>query len=201
MQNMDRRQFNKLALTLGTAYVLSSTGKLAIAKTNVEPETLLLQPNDWVPNNQHLPVLLYRQVITTAGNDPAANFEAVFNKNGWPAAWRYTIFPFHHYHVKGHEVLGFATGTAKLMLGGPNGHVIDVHPGDVALLPAGTGHRQIEASSDFMVVGAYPPGETGDVNREAATPAMLRQIAQLPFPNSDPTSGAGGPTTRLWQHA
>lgn len=199
MQHMDRRQFTRLAFSLGTAYVLSSTGTLVRAQTRVKPETLLLQPNDWIPNNQHLPVLLYRQVIPATGNDPCANFEKVFSKNGWPPAWRYTIFPFHHYHTDGHEVLGFATGTAKLMLGGPNGHVIEVHPGDVALLPAGTGHRQIEASSDFMVVGAYPPNETGDVNRSAPTPAMLQKIADLPFPDSDPTSGQGGPTTQLWK--
>lgn len=40
-----------------------------------EVQTLLLERNDWVPNNPRLPVLIYRHAIAIEGDDPAARFE------------------------------------------------------------------------------------------------------------------------------
>ena len=162
------------------------------------PIPLMFKRGDTVPNNPDLPVLFYSEALPKPFDDPAALFEAMFASQGWPPQWRDGIDSYHHYHTQGHEVLGVASGDAQLMLGGEHGQVLNVSTGDVLLLPAGTGHCSLSASKDFLVVGAYPPGQHADICREAPTPAQLRNIEQLTFPDEGPVTGDQRAFRRLW---
>jgi uncharacterized protein YjlB len=176
---MNRRKFGAALAVLGVGM-----GTEMFAATG-EPEVLQLKRNGWMPNNERLPVLLYRGAFAVKG-DLAGEMEQVFELNGWPPQWRNGVYPFHHYHSTAHEVLGFAAGWGR------------VNAGDVALLPTGTGHCRIEASGDFLVVGAYPEGEHWDICRSAPDEAAVERMRRVRFPASDPVHGPGGPLMRHW---
>jgi uncharacterized protein YjlB len=193
--DLNRRRFNHLLAVSGVAALPAAR---ALADAAAEPEVIRLDRNGWCPNNARLPMLIYRGALPAGGDDPAARFESVFTKNGWPPQWRNGVYTFHHYHSTAHEVLGFAAGSARLVFGGPGGRELTVYAGDVALLPTGAGHCELSRSSDFLVVGAYPPGQEWDICRAAPDAKAVARMRSLPFPISDPVLGAHGPLLTHW---
>lgn len=157
------------------------------------PELLYFE-NDGSTPNSPLPLLLHRGAFGEREEEGAAWLEATFTRNGWTNSWRNGVYPYHHYHTNTHEVLGVYRGTASLHLGGEAGAKLEVAAGDVIVIPAGVGHKRLEASDDFAVVGAYPDGmepetlKEGDLSMEDA----LEQIRHVPLPKADPVRGGAG---------
>ena len=165
-----------------------------------DPDTADIQPirlpnGDEIPNHPRWPLLLYRGAIQGGAGD----VEQRITSNGWAGTWRNGVFSYHHYHTTAHEVLAVVSGTAKVQFGGPQGQAVDLSAGDVAILPAGTGHKRLEASDGFLVVGAYPKGqEDYDTQRQAPGEAERQRIEQTPRPAADPVFGEKGPLVDHW---
>ena len=152
------------------------------------PETHTFEDDGSIPNSR-LPVLIYHGAVDSGAG--AGAYEDLFAGHGWVGGWRDGIFPFHHFHSTAHEVLGIAAGTVDVVLGGPQGRRFQLSAGDVVVLPAGTGHRNVGSSSDLLVVGAYPNGMRWDLRRgdPAEHDEVLANIARVPVPDEDPVRG------------
>ena len=124
------------------------------------PESFLFKDDGRIPNNS-LPLLLYRNAVSEGIS--ASDLKERFASHRWTNAWDNGIYSFHHYHSTSHEVLGIYSGSAELQLGGDNGEKVSVNAGDVIVIPAGVGHKNLGSSKDFGVVGAYPDGRTWDL--------------------------------------
>ena len=165
-----------------------------------KPSTIRFKDDGAIPNNA-LPFVLYPAAVDLADSaDPAAIFEQLFAANGWGDSWRNGIYDYLHYHSRIHEVLGIARGRARVRFGGDGGRTVEVKVGDVAVLPAGTGHQCLGASDEFLVVGAYPPSGTYDEYRGAPDEhaRALQTIPKVRLPRKDPVRGEDGPLLRLW---
>src|ERR1700746_583904 len=167
--------------------------------SDVEPLTFVFEDDGLVPNNR-MPFLVYRRAIDVDNAHPEKTIEGLFGANGWGEMWRNGVFDYLHYHATVHEALGVARGHARVRFGGDKGKELEISAGDVAILPAGTGHQCLAATQDFSVVGAYPPGPPMDLQRP--TPEnharALETIPQVKLPTTDPVLGADGPLVRLW---
>jgi uncharacterized protein YjlB len=166
---------------------------------NSKPEQHFYKDDGKIPNSKY-PVLIYRNVHKGTGDDAADWFADQFEKNGWTKSWRDSIYKFHHYHSTAHEVLGVYDGSATVQLGGEHGEHMQIKAGDVIILPAGTGHKQITADDAFSVVGAYDGGRDWDVMRGEPEdrPIADRNINNVPMPAKDPLTGAKNGLTKLW---
>ena len=101
-----------------------------------------------------------------------------------------------------HEGMALARGRAKVRFGGSKGSEIDLNQGDVAVLPAGTGHQCLSHSNDLVVIGAYPKSGRFDLCRgsKAEHAKAINAIPKVPLPDTDPLFGQEGPLLRLWNN-
>jgi uncharacterized protein YjlB len=173
----------------------------APAKTK-EPRiiTRVLKDAGTIPNSR-LPVVVYQGALVLPKHDPAAAIEALLHANQWGDDWRNGIFSYHHYHSTAHEVLFVYGGSAKVQLGGEAGVIETIGTGDVIIIPAGVGHKNLGSSSDFHVVGAYPPQQRVDMNygKPGERPRTDENIARVALPTSDPVFGKQGPLLEHWR--
>jgi uncharacterized protein YjlB len=173
---------------------------MSVVNDGTKPLTFIFDDDGLVPNN-HLPFLVYKQAIDVDNDHPEKTVEGLFGVNGWGEMWRNGVFDYLHYHATVHEALGVARGHARVRFGGDKGKEIEIAAGDVAILPAGTGHQCISHSRDFCVVGAYPPGPQMHVTRP--TPEnhakAIKTIPAVKVPETDPVMGEDGPLVKLWK--
>jgi uncharacterized protein YjlB len=151
-----------------------------------KPHLVRFKDDGVIPNHPTFPLIVYRGAVGLPKQfDPAAVFEDLFEKNGWGDSWRNGIYDYVHYHSRIHEVLGIARGSGKVQFGGKRGRTLALKAGDVAILPAGTGHQCLSASKDFLVAlhrsGARFSGASANAASTRARYRPSRAPAALAF--------------------
>ena len=107
-----------------------------------KPQIYRFKDDGLIPDDPQWPLVIYKSAVRLPVSlDPAAVFEDLFEANGRAYLWRDGIYDYAHYHSGIHEVLGIARGTRRVQFGGPKGRTLILKAGDVAILPAGTGHQ------------------------------------------------------------
>jgi uncharacterized protein YjlB len=159
-----------------------------------------LKENGVFPNNNLLPVLLYKGILDLSYFYPAHQIKDLFRKNGWNNAWENGVHTFHHYHSITHEVMGIFKGETTLQLGGDDGIKITIQKGDVLVLPAGVAHKNLEKENQVKCVGAYPDGKNFDMNygRTGERPKTDENIKKVSLPLNDPVFGLRSEMHRYW---
>lgn len=165
-------------------------------QNDIEVITLQFEDDGAIPNNPTFPVLIYKNAMDS--NDQLTE---IINENQWGNSWVNGVFPYHHFHSNAHELLIVMQGEAQVRLGGEQGETVHAETGDVVILPAGTGHKRLDASSDFKILGAYPNGDTHDMcyGEQSERPQSLENIKSVPLPQSDPIYGKEGPLFEHWK--
>ena len=190
----------KLAETI-TGWARPSAEDLTVLVRDRKPMALRFRDDGIIPNHPKWPLIIYRGAVhLPSAFDPAAVFEDLFKNNLWRGSWRNGIYDYVHYHSRIHEVLGVARGSGQVQFGGNKGRTLTLKAGDVAILPAGTGHRNLGASKDFLVVGAYPPTGTYDLcTRSEDHARAVKTIPKVARPPNDPVFGAKGALLAAWK--
>ena len=153
-----------------------------------------------IPNHPRWPLIIYRGPVRLPKDlDPAAVFEELLQEKWLEAILakrdlrlRALSFP----HSRG------ARYRPRLHQGAVRWQAWTQsrsRAGDVAILPAGTGHQAISATPDLLVVGAYPPSGTYDLCTSSEDHARaVKTVPKVGRPRNDPVYGHLGPLLGLW---
>jgi len=198
---INRRSFLANSTLGATAALIETKARATELKLN-KPRVVahLIKDAVTIPNSR-LPLLIYQGALDLPKDDPASAIEALLHQHQWGNDWRNGIFTYHHYHSTAHEALFVYSGSCKVQVGGEGGRIETVNAGDVIIIPAGVGHKNLGQSSDFHVVGAYPPQQNVDMNygKPGERPRVDENIARLTLPPMDPVFGKTGPLLDHWQ--
>ncbi len=192
---MNRKKFLS---TFGLAGLFLALPKVANAK-QMEIKQFHFKDDGKIPNSKYS-LLVYKNAFSERNTAGAKWLEDTFAANNWTNSWRNGIYDFHHYHSTSHEVLGVYSGAALVHLGGEQGEKVNIEAGDIIIIPAGVGHKNL-GGSNLGIVGAYPDGRSWDINKglDGERPAADKNIAALPIPEADPLSGKEMPES--WTNA
>ena len=174
----------------------------ALVRTR-KPHAVRFKDDGLVPNHPRWPLIIYRAaVVLDDRHDPAAVIEDLFEANGWDDTWRDGIYDYVHYHSRSMKFSAPHAARAGCASAARKVEIFTLKAGDVAVLPAGTGHQCLSASEDFLVIGAYPPTGTYDECTTVQDRARaLKTIPKVALPRKDPVYGTGGPLSKLWKKA
>lgn len=169
----------------------------AMSIQDIQPEKFYFDDDGWIPNSK-FPLLIYRKAFSDG--IAASQLQRQFAANNWTNSWDNGVYSYHHYHSTTHEVLGVYAGSALLHLGGEAGQKLEVQAGDIIIIPAGVGHKKLESTKNFGVVGAYPEGRSWDLlkGEPGERPKADKNIAGLPIPSTDPIKGKGAGLPTIW---
>ena len=109
------------------------------------PTAIRFEPTATIPNSDR--PMSIRPGAISASEATSSQAERLFVENGWHVTWTFTVFDCWHFHLEGHEVLACVAGAASIGFGGEKAEgaiVVEMKPGDVAIVPAGVGHRTTE---------------------------------------------------------
>ena len=173
---------------------------MALLRSARDLHSFVLKDDGTYPNNGQLPLLVYQGALSLPEHGAPALIEELFQANRWAGSWHNGVYGFHHYHSTAHEVLGVYASSATVQFGGEQGVVLSMNQGDVVIIPAGVAHKNLDASPDFRAVGAYPLGQSPDMNygRPGERPQADRNIAGVPLPHADPVYGVDGSLLQHW---
>ena len=160
----------------------------------------LLQPSANFPNNNRLPLIVYKRGLTAVSEH---DVRELLDSNRWVNSWVNGVYDYHHFHSTAHEVLAVIGGYAQLQFGGPDGITLHVEQGDVINIPAGVAHKCLSADDDFKIMGAYPEGQKYDIMKGKPDELVKaeKNIKAVPPPVADPVYGTDGPLLKLWHIA
>ncbi|KAK5051924.1 hypothetical protein LTR84_002727 [Exophiala bonariae] len=171
----------------------------------VNPEVYHLKPNRHAPNNDN-PVLIYRDCLPLPFSEEKTT--EFLESHAWVKKGTWGHIPIRHFHPNTHECYGVFQGESTILVGcgthdlEDEGTKIDVSVGDVIVLPAGTGHCNLQSSKDYQYIGVYPKGAPQWRNELGKKPINLeeirKEITAVEMPSQDPVNGANGPLLSLW---
>jgi uncharacterized protein YjlB len=166
-------------------------------------EHYLLSDDGRFPNNDQLPVIIYRSVFNIPSFLPSFRIKSLLEENGWTNSWKGGIYTYHHYHSNTPEFLAVYKGKTILLIGGVNGIVTTLEAGDAILIPPGVAHKNLGEEDQIGCVGAYPGGRSFDMfyGKPGERPAADRNIETVPVPDTDPLFQVNGPLHRHWRLA